>query len=232
MGGTDFNPFMTKAPCVKALIVCASPLLSTRKIQTMSIGDGYQIIAVDGGYDTIAKTGLRPVVTIGDFDSTEYDLEEIRYNSETVIELPVEKDKTDFEEALEETFYRGFNTIAVFGILGGKRIDFALNNLLVLSKYASSDRKIEVYSDDGKQVMLLLAEGAKLYVDDIKHLNMAKPFSIIPVVDSTVSIKNMQYEYEGGVNMSSSHAMSNIAEAGGVIEIKKGTVYVSYSLKD
>ena len=114
------NPFQTKAPTLKVAIVCAGPVDCLRKIQNLAIGSNYQVIAVDGGYDTIAKTGLRPVFTIGDFDSTEYDIEEIRYNSEDVIELNKNKDKTDFEEALEEAFYRGFTTISVFGILGGK----------------------------------------------------------------------------------------------------------------
>lgn len=81
------SPFQTKAPTLKVAIVCAGPVDCLRKIQNLAIGSNYQVIAVDGGYDTIAKTGLRPVFTIGDFDSTEYDIEEIRYNSEDVIEL-------------------------------------------------------------------------------------------------------------------------------------------------
>lgn len=230
--GDKYDPFMTKAPSLKALLVCASPVNSIKKIQTMAMRDGYQIVAVDGGYDTVARTGLRPVLSIGDFDSTEYDEEEIRYNSENVVELLIEKDKTDFEEALEEVIYRGFDTLAIFGILGGKRIDFELNNLLVLSKYASVDRKMDVYSDDGSQVMSLLCKGMEFHIDDVKNIDMSKPLSIIPVVDSTLSIKGMEYDYEGMVESTSSHSMSNRARPGGVIRIKSGIAYVGYSIKD
>lgn len=226
------SPFQTKAPTLKVVIVCAGPVNCLRKIQNLAIGSNYQVIAVDGGYDTIAKTGLRPVFTIGDFDSTEYDIEEIRYNSEDVIELNKNKDKTDFEEALEEASYRGFTTISVFGILGGKRIDFELSNLLILSKFATSDRKIRVYSEDGKQVLELMTQGQEFCIDNIKHIDLSKTISVIPIKDSDVTIAGMEYDYSGKIEMSSSLTMSNKGMDGGSIKINSGLVYIYYSLRD
>lgn len=225
-----YNPFSVKAPTLKVILVAKGPVNCLSKIQKMAIGENYQTIAIDGGYDTIAKTGLRPVISIGDFDSTDYDPEEIRYNSEELIELPQDKDKTDFEEALEETFYRGFTHLAIFGILGGERSEFELNNLLVLSKYASKDRQIDVYSPDGKVVMRLVGEGSTFNIDKIKDIDMNYPVSIIPVKESEVSIKNMEYDYEGKLNPTSSLSMSNKAKKGGIIEIKSGVVYISFGL--
>lgn len=227
---STYNPFAVKAPTLKVILVAKGDVHCLSKIQKMAIGENYQTIAIDGGYDTIAKTGLRPVFSIGDFDSTNYDPEEIRYNSEELIELPQKKDKTDFEEALEETFYRGFTHLAIFGILGGSRIEFGLNNLLVLSKYAAEERQIDVYSPDGKTVMRLLGEGGSLTIDDIKNLDMNYPLSVIPVKESSVSIKNMEYDHEGTLDPTSSLSMSNKAKKGGVIKVNSGVVYVSFGL--
>lgn len=224
------NPFKIKIPVLKASVVCAGPIKCLKLIQKLALKDGYQTIAVDGGFDTVQKTGLRPVFSIGDFDSTDFDEEEIRYGSEDIITLQANKDKTDFEEALEEAFYRGFTEISVFGILGGKRFDFELNNLLVLSKYASLDRKIRVFSEDGDFEFVLLTEGQNLKVDDVDNINLSKPVSIIPIKPMDVKITDFEYEFDGILDPFSSHGMSNIAKRGGIVEVRSGTGFVGINL--
>ena len=70
-----------------------------------SILPGDVIIAVDGGYRHVRRLGLTPTMLIGDLDSVD-PAESTRSRSKLEqgsSVIPVEKDQTDFELALEET---------------------------------------------------------------------------------------------------------------------------------
>lgn len=231
MSARTYNPFEVKAPTLKLILVGAGPIEDLSLLQRMVVSQGYQIAAVDGGYDAVNKAGLRPVFSLGDFDSTQFELEEISYGSEDVVELSPDKDKTDFEEALEEAFYRGFTEVVAFGILGGKRADFSLNNLLVLSKYASPERKVEARSPEGKEVLRLLGEGGVFSIDEEKGIDLKKPISVIPVSEGEIQIAGMAYDYAGKIAFDSSLTMSNRGRAGGKISLRSGRAYVSFFLE-
>lgn len=72
------------------------------------------IIAADKGYDTVLSLGLKPDVTVGDFDSLGTVPE-----TENLIELPVRKDDTDVGHAVEVGFEKGFTDFVVYGAVGG-----------------------------------------------------------------------------------------------------------------
>ena len=80
-------------------IVGAGELYSLPKIET-----GDLVIAADGGYDSLARQGIRPDVLIGDFDSIKTDLPS---DVETK-RFPIRKDETDMFIAYREGVSRNY----------------------------------------------------------------------------------------------------------------------------
>lgn len=88
------------------------------------------VIAVDGGFASLAAVGCAPDLAIGDFDSLGYVPEGVE-----VLAFPPEKDASDMELALGEAVARGADAVEVYGALGG-RLDHTLANLQLLASFA------------------------------------------------------------------------------------------------
>lgn len=88
------------------------------------------VIAVDGGFASLAAAGCAPDLAIGDFDSLGY----VPRGTE-VLAFPPEKDASDMELALGEAVARGADAVEVYGALGG-RLDHTLANLQLLASFA------------------------------------------------------------------------------------------------
>ena len=86
------------------------------------------VICADGGFLIAQKLGLSPTHLIGDYDSM--DLPDL----DNVIKLPMEKDMTDTEAAVDMAVNLGFDHITILGGLGG-RFDHTMGNLGVMAKY-------------------------------------------------------------------------------------------------
>jgi thiamine pyrophosphokinase len=92
------------------------------------------LVAVDGGADALAKVGVVPGLLVGDLDSISPGIREaLEAQGVEVVVLPTAKDETDTEAALRLVVDRGATDIAVFGGLGGPRLDHLVGNLLLLS---------------------------------------------------------------------------------------------------
>lgn len=108
-----------------ALIVCPLPLGDTPDIGTPDV-----VIAVDGGADRCAELGVPVHVAIGDMDSaTPVGLAYLEREQPLRIVLPVDKDVSDFEVAVEWCNTRDpgeeITQVAVLGAVGG-RLDHQL----------------------------------------------------------------------------------------------------------
>lgn len=88
------------------------------------------VVAVDGGFASLAAVGCAPDLAIGDFDSLGYVPE-----GAEVLAFPPEKDASDMELALGEAVARGADAVEVYGALGG-RLDHTLANLQLLASFA------------------------------------------------------------------------------------------------
>lgn len=88
------------------------------------------VIAVDGGFASLAAAGCVPDLAIGDFDSLGYVPEGM-----SVKAFSPEKDASDMELALEEALARGADAVEVYGALGG-RLDHTVANLQLLASFA------------------------------------------------------------------------------------------------
>lgn len=87
------------------------------------------LIAADGGYDYLKKMGIIPDLLIGDMDSI---IEEHSEKEIQIKKLPVEKDDTDMLAAIKEGLALDCRNFAIYGALGGERIDHSLANIQCL----------------------------------------------------------------------------------------------------
>ena len=73
------------------------------------------VLAVDGGYASLARAGVTPDFALGDFDSLGFVPDDV-----PVERHPTMKDDSDTSLALGWAAHRGFSSAAVYGILGGR----------------------------------------------------------------------------------------------------------------
>jgi len=88
------------------------------------------VIAADSGLLNAKKLGVTPSILLGDFDSLgEPDPED----GVTIVRLPVEKDVTDTQAAVDLALEKGAREIVIIGGLSG-RLDHTLSVLAILEK--------------------------------------------------------------------------------------------------
>ena len=94
------------------------------------------VIAVDGGYRHLEAIGVVPDLVLGDFDSLGYvpahpHVEQFSSN----------KDETDIELALIRAHTEGYETLVVYGCLGG-RLDLSYAVFQLLAQYAQKGLRV------------------------------------------------------------------------------------------
>jgi len=99
------------------------------------IPDGAYVIAADAGLQHLMNAGISPNLIIGDFDSID-----VVPTGDNVITLNPEKDDTDMMVAVKEALARGYNTIIIYGGLGG-RFDHTFANIQTLIYIANNDAR-------------------------------------------------------------------------------------------
>ncbi|WP_213423310.1 thiamine diphosphokinase [Bhargavaea massiliensis] len=88
-------------------------------------GKGTVFIGADRGALRLVRSGIRPVLSVGDFDSvTEEEFREIASSSQRVVRVGEEKDETDTELALAGAVRLQPGTVTLTGVSGG-RLDHA-----------------------------------------------------------------------------------------------------------
>lgn len=100
-------------------------------------GEDDYIIAADSGLVYIEEAGYCPNLIVGDFDSLGY-----RPKYKNLICHPAEKDDTDLALAAAAALDKGYDTLYLFGVSGG-RLDHTLANLQLITNLAQ--KGIEVY---------------------------------------------------------------------------------------
>lgn len=87
------------------------------------------VIAADGGYGYLRKIGIVPDLLIGDMDSIKQEYENLEID---IKKLPREKDDTDMLAAIKEGLAVGCKEFAIYGALGGERMDHSIANIQCL----------------------------------------------------------------------------------------------------
>lgn len=98
-----------------ARCIIIAPLYAGEDRDWLQPQEGDLVICADAGFRAAAQYGLKPDLTIGDFDS----LGHVADTGE-VITLPVHKDDTDMVACIKEGRRRGYRKFVLAGCLGGR----------------------------------------------------------------------------------------------------------------
>lgn len=153
------------------------------------LGDYDKFVGVDRGSLRLLEQGYPLDMAVGDFDSVSLEeFEKIGRVAKEVLQSPAEKDDTDTELALKETFLRFPNAeVSVFGAFGG-RLDHLVSNLFLpshpdLTAYMSQISLIDaqnhvIFRPRGKHrlkelpemtYISFMPEGGQLYISGAKY---------------------------------------------------------------
>ncbi len=146
------------------------------------------LVCADAGYKFVVNNGFKPHLIVGDFDSANYpddtDCE--------IIKLPIHKDDTDLHFAVKTVLERGYKSIILTGVTGG-RLDHTLASISTLE-----------FLNQNSCEACILDKNSILYVVS-SELTVKKPefdcylsvFAITPKAKG-VFIKGAEYPLENG----------------------------------
>ena len=141
------------------------------------------VIGVDRGALNAVSLGIKPDISIGDFDSVnEEEFKLIANNSKSVVRLNPIKDKTDTEEAIN--LVKGYDEVIILGGIEGKRIEHFYANLMLLLKYPNV-----IIKDDRSKIEVKIKDF--IPDNDYKYISL---FSIDD--EAMISISGMKYNLE------------------------------------
>ncbi len=149
---------MPEGARLRAAIFAAGDVLDLDRVRGL-VGHPDLVICADAGLRHAQALGLRVDLLLGDFDSLdEGALADARADGVAIVQVPVEKDKTDSHLALEEALRRGATEILLVGG-SGSRLDHTLSNVLLLPECP-----VPVTMTDGKSIARALRDGQWLEV--------------------------------------------------------------------
>lgn len=190
-----------------------SPALVQRAAERCSF-----IACADSGAHPLLQAGLMPDLIVGDMDSiSPADRVALQASEGDVKMLPVEKDWTDTQVALDMLFERGFEEVLMLGATGG-RLDHEQGNFLLMCWYGRTGKSLVLWNETN--VLRYVNAG----IWQIPKNDSA--FSIVPLNDAgmTLSLRGFHYLLdEVYVPCGISRCLSNIIENDyGIADIHSG----------
>ena len=188
------------------------------------------IICADGGFNIIEDMGITPDLVLGDFDSVlSSNLNIIEKRKIKVLRYPADKDKTDFELALEAAIERKATKVLVIAPFGG-RIDHVLGNVFLTAFGFSKNLSISLF--DGKTRACILHGGQKIQLKQIH----GELLSLIPLskIVTGVELGGVNWPLENRqLKIGSTLTISNkITSATAGVSIDDGVLFIVQSLQD
>ena len=146
------------------------------------------VIACDHGYDHALKLGIKPDLILGDFDSCDFD-------KENVAGIPIEtfsvcKDDTDTMLAIKKAMSLGYRDIVIVCALGS-RFDHSLANIQSMAYIAEHGGSCELFGK-GEHLKTLCNGSIKLPKKENCSLSL---FSLTDKCEG-ISIKGSEYDCE------------------------------------
>lgn len=177
------------------------------------------VIAADGGYEYLKRAGIRPSLTIGDFDSLPYSLE-----GERIIKLEPEKDDTDALYAARLAVEAGYRNFYIYGGTGG-RLAHTVANIQLLQYLAEQGGR--GYLIGLNETLTVLRGGG------LDFLPEAKGYISIFALNGPalgVTLKGLKYPLEN-YDMSGSYPIGTSNEFTGRrahIEVQNGSLLIIF----
>lgn len=201
---------------MKKLLVITSYICYPEKIKHSFFKEFDYIICADGGYIKAEALGIKPDAVIGDFDSSP------AIEGEAITKLPIEKDMTDTEAAIDMGYNMGYRHITVLGGLGG-RLDHTLGNIALLEKYVDQVEHMEIV--DGQNKIYMLLPGRYIY-----HPDDYRFFSLVSYTEKCTGITYTGFKYplnNHTLPYSTTLGISNeMSDNTGTLEFKTGHLLV------
>jgi thiamine pyrophosphokinase len=187
------------------------------------------LIAVDGGVRHILKLDLIPHIIIGDLDSTLLSLQKKLKNFQIKwIKYPTNKDKTDFELAIDLVFKRKYQQIIIVGILGD-RIDHLLANILLLAKVQTENKLVKIKIIEGNKEIFILNK------EIVINGKIGDEVSIIPINKKLEGVVTEGLAYKLNDELlpfGSTKGVSNVMNKSvAKISVKKGVALIEHNLQ-
>lgn len=176
-------------------------------------------VAADSGVKNAALLGVTPDFAVGDFDS--FPETEIPKNTE-VTTVPIEKDFTDTQLAVDVALSKEATEIIIIGGLGG-RLDHTLSTLGILERlYDAGIRAI--LTDGNNRVRYINATSELIPRSHFRY------FSILAATDKVkgVSVEGGKYPLKNAIlTRKNQFAVSNEIEKNcALISVKKGGIFI------
>ena len=181
--------------------------------------EGDLVIAADSGFRTTQAFGVKVNVLLGDFDSLGEP--EVPQGCE-LIRVPVEKDSTDTQLAVELALGRGARELVIVGGLEG-RLDHTLSTVAIL-EWLAEKRHHAVITNGKNRVRFLRDGGVIIPRSGYRFLSL---IAADPVVKG-VTLEGCKYPLKKAkLTRSNQYAISNEIEGNcALIEIKRGGVWI------
>ena len=199
---------------MRALLVCASPVVGSSSLLARLAEDADLVVAVDGGGSLCLEAGIVPDMVLGDFDSLPaIDLQRLRTSGAEVLEFPAEKDASDLELAVAEARSQGATSVVVTAASSGRPDHY----LAVLGVLASARDLRPTIVEPEAEMWLLSVEGRASLVLSGADATI----SLIPFGGSAVvSARGVQWELKDAIlKADSSTGLSNRIDSKGLARI-------------
>lgn len=130
-------------------------------------GPGDLLLAADGGYSALRRTGLTPHLLLGDMDSLRNPVQDV-----PVMRYPRHKDDTDMALAIRHARALGFRRFRLYGAAGGRQ-DHVQANLQLMTALAQSRCEVRLIDRD---FTVYAVSGGTLYLTGLTRGNTVSVF--------------------------------------------------------
>ena len=180
------------------------------------------VYAVDAGFALLEQMGFVPDMAVGDFDSLGY-----IPRCQRVVELPVEKDKSDLEVAMDRAKKRNFDEVVIYGALGA-RLDHTVANLQMCARFAEEGMGVTFIAGD---YAIRIVVGPDVFELPTLERGTVSVFSATAESRGVIE-RGMHYSIDDQtLTNRTTWGLSNELEGReAAISIEEGTLYVFYPL--
>ncbi|WP_028610680.1 thiamine diphosphokinase [Paenibacillus harenae] len=206
------------------IVICTGGQLGPWALEYIQSGD--MLIGADSGAHFLVAQGLRPDISIGDFDSvTEEELASIRSSSgQTIACDPVDKDYTDTEMAFRLALDLKPQELVLLGALG-TRFDHSLANVHLLALAAEQNVRAAII--DEHNIIMLTQNEMKIQKQGFPNV------SLLPLSMRVKGITLTGFQYpltDATLSIGQSLGISNVLlTSSGTIRISEGRLLIIQS---
>ena len=180
--------------------------------------EGDLVVCADSGYKNAVAMGVRVDILVGDFDS----MSDIPDGKFELVRVPVEKDQTDTQLAVDIALERGADEIIIVCSTSG-RVDHAISAMAILEYLY--EKKVSAFLVNGQNRIRFVRDSGTIIIR-----SAYKYFSVVTLdpIAKKVSIEGGKYPLvKKDIKRGFQFAVSNeIVKNAALITVKKGSVYI------